>query len=222
MMGNDNEDKYTIAPWIRALSQINPLTAIPETYITAKADEKRKQREKIFFDELAKGKLSINQKTLEQSDLLRKIEVAMRATYRTQREEKIKMLAHLLLGSEDDSALSDIDEFEYYLTIVDELNYRELVLLSVLDRYYQELRKRDFKTDGELAKAVGEIWPEFLIEAATELSISEFEVENMLQRLASSGCFEPFRGFGSPTGGILSHTYDRIREIIRKGAERAV
>lgn len=48
-MGNDNEDKYTIAPWIRALSQIYPLTAIPETYITAKADENLKKVVKLLF-----------------------------------------------------------------------------------------------------------------------------------------------------------------------------
>lgn len=221
-MGDKNKDDMALPPWAKALSQITPFSAVPEAYYSAKIDEIQKKRENVFFEELSKGNLSITQETLNQNDLLRKIEVAMRATYRTQREEKIKMLAHLILGSEDDNVLTDIDEFEYYLTIVDELNYRELVLLSVLDRYYQELRDKDFATQKELIDAVKPIWPEFLSEAASELAINEFEVENMLQRLASSGCFEFFIGYGDPTGGILTHTYDRIRAILKRGAKKIV
>lgn len=207
-------------PFLKAFCQSNPITASLETFISASLEEEFKRKTKILFEELSAGSLAINKDSLRQSDLLWKIEIACRAIHRTKREEKVKIFAHLILGAEDEGAVQDIDEFEYYLTIVDELNYRELELLEVLDRYYQVLRGKDFATNKELENEVSKNWSTFLNEAADKLSISQFEVENMLQRLASKGCYEPFGGFGSQSGGILTHTFDRIREILRNGAKK--
>lgn len=207
-------------PYLKALCQSNPITAATEAYISSSLEEELKRKTKIFFEELSAGHLSIDKDSLSKNDLLWKIEIACRAIRRTKREEKIKIFAHLILGAEDKGAVQDTDEFEYYLTIVDELNYRELKLLEVLDGYYQVLKKKDFSTDKELQNEVSNNWATFLNEATEKLSISQFEVENMLQRLASKGCYEPFGGFGSTIGGILTHTFDRIREILKNGSKK--
>lgn len=207
-------------PYLKAFCQSNPVTAALAAFISSSIEEELERKSKILFEELSAGRLSINKASLSQNDLLWKLEIACRAIHRTKREEKIKIFAHLILGAEEKGAVRDSDEFEYYFTIVDELNYRELELLKVLDRYYQELREKDFFSDKELHNEVSNNWPAFLNEAAEKLSIGEFEVGNMLQRLASKGCYEPLRGYGSPIGGHLTHTYDRIKEILKKGAEK--
>lgn len=59
----------------------------------------------------------------------------MRFALDTRRREKTRMFARLFAGSLPEGGLSDVDEYEDFLAILDELSYRELRALAILSTF---------------------------------------------------------------------------------------
>lgn len=88
-----------------------------------------------FFDELSRGEIELKQELLDNNDFLHCFFATTEAAFKTNRTEKIRFLARLLLAAAVDGRLSDIDEYEEYLGILDDLSNRELAVLTLLDKY---------------------------------------------------------------------------------------
>ncbi len=138
-----------------------------------------------------------------------------RAALNTMQREKIKMFAKLLNSSLVPGSFSSTDEYEEYLGILNDLSYRELIILSMLESY----ESRFVKSAGqnELQRAYM-FWELFTDELEKNIGIHKDELIGALTRLARTGCYEILIGGYTDTGGEgvgkLTHTYFRLKKLI--------
>lgn len=129
---------YEKSPKTKALLQLLPSWGAADTLLQQRADEIKQERLKTFFDELKNGECELTEELIESEDFLHCYFITVKAALNTRRREKIKMFARLLRSVTNSSVLSSIDDYEDYLSILDELSFRELQVLSILDRYEKE------------------------------------------------------------------------------------
>ena len=86
-----------------------------------------------FFDELAKGDVIVDEELLKSEDFLHAYFATTKYALNTRRREKIEMFARLLKSSITEKDISSIDEYEDLLKVLDELSYRELLALRILE-----------------------------------------------------------------------------------------
>lgn len=209
-------ERYASHPMLRGLVQIIPLGvgSALDSVLTTHLENIREDRLRTFFDEIEKGEVALSPEVIESEDFLHAYFSTLNAAAKTRRREKIKLFAHLLLSGATGRGVNNSDEYEDYLAILEDLSYRELVLLAALERN---------ETFGGLRTAenphatVAEYWNLFLTGAALSLGISKDEVAGMLVRLTRTGCFEflPTGRFNSVPGiGRLTPTYAKLKQLV--------
>ena len=109
--------------------------------------------------------------------------------------------------------MDSIDDFEELLSILDELSYKEILVLSKLYKFEIEYKNSDSKSDGERAKL---FWESFVIEIVTELNIKKDEVVSHMQRLQRTGCYEVIDTFwgNDKRLGHLTPTFYRLVDLL--------
>jgi hypothetical protein len=183
-------DRYASSPIIRGLVQLIPAglgSAFDTAFVTAYSRLQEK-RLRAFFDALAQGGRTIDPALIESESFLHCYFSTVRAVLKSRREQKIRLFA-ALLGAVSDGAVTDVDAYEEYLSILDELSYRELVLLSLLDLFERESHGPPGIDDAGFAQS---FWSAFSNEAMATLSLQEGELDAMLNRHNRSGCFTTF------------------------------
>lgn len=183
---------YQCQPIVQAL--VNAIPAVGgslDTLLNARAQQIAEERTKDFFDELSEGSLELTEQTIQSEDFIHRWVITAKVAVNTRRREKIRLFARLLKSS----FLSDIsvttDEYEEYLIILDELSYRELLVLSILERYEREFPPSE--NENELQKA-SRFWEQFVSEVNQQLGLTTDETNAMLTRLNRSGCYQTFIG----------------------------
>ena len=157
--------RYEKNPVLRGLAQLISLwslgigSAIDAALLT-KLQNIREERVRTFFDELAAGKVELNPELLESEDFLHCFFATVRAALNSKRREKIKMFARLLKSSILRNTFSNTDEYEECLGILDELYYRELLILFTLDKYESQYPKKEYQ-ENDLQRAT-RFWKEFV------------------------------------------------------------
>ena len=144
---------------------------------------------------------------------LRKCSINHALRSNSRRREKIKMFARLLKSSLTECDLAGIDEYEDFLNILDEISYRELLALAIMDEY--STRPRTEKQND--LEWVGTFWDEFESRLSKELNIPSNQVADFMNRIARTGCYEMFTGtYWDYTGGKgkLTPTYQRLKRFI--------
>ncbi len=198
------ESFFTDNPNIRALLQLEP-TGIGSAYevmLSHKISEMRKQRFRIFMDELSKGEKELSPELIDSEDFLHAFFSTANASLNSRREEKIRLFGKLLLqATKANSFRTDI--FEEFLSILDELSLREFYLLAIL-AHYERITCRD-KSQNDLQFA-SSFWAEFEQEAADKLNISQIELPSLLIRLTRTGLFETFSGLYFDSQGSKGKT----------------
>lgn len=123
------------------------------------------------------------------------------------------MFARLLKSSTLTDSFLSTDEYEEYLKILDELSYRELLILFILEKYESNSISKDDKTG---AQAIHPFWDRFYEEIEKKLSIPKNEIDAVLTRLNRTGCYETIIGYLDETGteGNLTPTYFRLKKLI--------
>ncbi len=208
-------DRYESNRVIRGLVQLIPfgVGGAIDVVLTRTLVAIREERTRVFFDELAKGETQFPPTTLESENFLHCFFATTRYALNSRRREKIKMFARLLKSSVNDDGPQDTDEYEEYLEILDELSYRELYALAILDSYSSNPRTAN-QNDLQWANV---FWADFLARLSSELKISRDEVTDFLNRISRSGCYELFSGtYYDYSGGKgkLTPTYRRLKEFI--------
>lgn len=178
----------------------------------------RDERAKVFFDELAKDNHNLDESLLESEDFLHCYFATAKYALNSRRREKIQMFARLLKASITDGGLKDVDDYEHFLGILDELNYREIQALVILDQYSDRPREKD-QSDLEWTE---KFWGEFVYRIEKELKIPNEEVTDFLNRISRTGCYGLFVGgwygyFGGK--GQLTPTYHRLKQYILERSE---
>ena len=208
-------EKYNSNPILRGLIQLVPLgigSAIDVSLTTKLANIKNKRIE-TFFDTLLKNNLNEDSKLLESEDFLHKYFLTVDLALKTRQEEKIKMFAKMLSNSFDKN---DVDEYEDYLHILNELSYRELYILIELDNSHNENFKK-FPQDNKL-QLTERYWNEFYKKIINKFKISEGEINSLLVRLSRSGCYQLLAGeYISPRigQGTVTEVWNKLKSKIQ-------
>lgn len=176
-------------------------------------DKIRHDRARAFFDELAKGNLISDKELLKNEDFLHCYITTIQAALKTRSREKIRMFARLLKKSLDDSGPEDIDEYEYFLNILDNLSFREIQALIILDSFGDKFRD---STDSD-PSWTSTFWDEFEKKLFEQLKVPRDRASDFMNGIARTGCYEIFTGaLISYSGGQgkLTPTFKRLKEFI--------
>jgi hypothetical protein len=184
---------YEDKPVIRALIQLIPsgIGAAIEAAVLTRVENIRAERAYAFFEELAKGSIELSPELLESEDFLHCYFATTKAALNTRRREKIRLFARLITASTVDDNFIDVDEYEEYLQILDELSYREFMILYKISEYEASHPYNEDKNDLERAE---QFWDSLRNDFVNESKISEDEITSCLLRLARTGCYELFMG----------------------------
>jgi len=207
--------KYENNRVIRGLIQLVPfgIGSAIDVVLVKTLENIQEERAASFFEELAKDNVVVDENLLESEDFLHAYFATTRYALNSRRREKIKMFARLLKSSLTKEDISNIDEYEDFLKILDELSYREILALKTLDEYSSTPRT-DEQNDLMWAN---QFWDEFENRLAKELNIPVGQVADFMNRIARTGCYEMFTGgYWDYTGGKgkLTPTYHRLRNFV--------
>jgi len=184
-----------------------------DVVLTKTLENIQEERAVAFFDELSKGDVVVDEKLLESEDFLHAYYATTKYALNSRRREKIRMFARLLKSSLTEDEIKDIDEYEDYLKILDELSYREILALKTLDEYSKTPKTEE---QNDLQWTI-QFWDEFESRLARELNIPHEQVVNFMNRIARTGCYEMFTGgYFDYTGGQgkLTPTYQILKKFI--------
>ena len=210
-------DRYQTNSIIRALIQVVPfgVGAAIDVAIATKLEKIHIDKAREFFDELENGNVQLTQEIIESEEFLHCYFSTFKAALNSHRSEKIRYFARLLTSSITLSEISTIDEYEEYLSILDDLSFRELELLIVLSRYEKEYFLQDDKNPLQRANR---FWDQFSSEVCSKFSISDGELDGMLARLNRTGLYKTIIGtYAGYNGGRgeLTPMYAKLEEMTR-------
>ena len=219
--GKDLMQRYERSAVIRALMQLIPhgVGSAIDVYLMQSLENTRRERIITFFDELEKGDVLVDEALLESEDFIHCYVHTIRLALNTRRREKIRTFARYLKNSLHEPRPTDIDEYEEFLGILDDLSYRELQALDILDEFSDRPRERNMN-DLEWTNS---FWGEFESRLCDRLSIPRAEIVPFMNRLARTGCYEMITGtFLDYSGGrgLLTPIYGRLAEYIKEREER--
>jgi hypothetical protein len=205
---------------IRGLIQLVPLGfgSAADVALVHTLEQIREKRTREFFDELARGNIVLDESLLESEDFLHCYFSTAKYALNSRRREKIQMFARLLKSSITDEGPQGVDEYEDFLKILDELSFRELQALNILDTF----SGREKKKDQDAFAWTGSFWGEFIYRIEIELNIRSDEVTDFINKISRTGCYEMFVGgyFGYKGGrGQLTATYHRLKKFIMESSK---
>lgn len=211
-------EEYEKKPMLRALIQLIPfgIGSAGDVYLTTKINNIRYERAKNFFSELDNGDIEISSDMLESEDFIHFYYQTVKAALNSRRKEKVKMFARLLRSSICHETFSTVDEYEEYLSILDELSYRELAVLFKLEAYEEQFPHKEDENDLQRAN---KFWDKFTQELINELLIPKDEIDAVLTRLNRTGCYETFvGGYFDYTGGKgkTTSTFKRLKQMVKE------
>jgi len=200
---------------MRGIVQLIPLSigSCVDVAITTQLDNIMEDRAKTFFDELGNGSVELTKSLIETEEFLHKYFSTVKAALNTIRREKIVYFARLLKSSIIIGNSRNIDEYEEYLSILDELSYRELGILIRL--YHFENLHPNAEGENELQRTA-KFWDEFCKTIMNEFDIEEDEINSVLVRLKRTGCYMSLIGYWDDEGnkGKTTATFKRLIKMI--------
>jgi hypothetical protein len=212
--------RYDKRPLLRALVQLIPFgvgSAI-DTGVSVHLQNLVDKRRRIFFDELAAAELPLTEEMIENEDFLHFFFATEQAAERARREEKIVYFARLL-ASAFSGTYSDLDEYEEFFSILEDLSYRELRLLILLRDVSKE---HAGAARGSRSEPPVRMWEDYLARVESEMRIARDEVVGLLTRASRSGCVKEISGtrLGYAGGQFeLTPLFDRLAAAIVENTE---
>ena len=202
---------------IRGLIQLVPsgLGSAIDVVLMQTYEKMKKERISKFFDELSKGNVVVDEALLKSHEFLHRYLLTVRLALNTRREEKIRMFARYLKNSVHEPRPSDVDEYEDFLQILDELSYREMRALGLLEEF--NVRPKESGSN-DLAWTES-FWDEFEEKMVSQLAVPRAEISSFMNRIARTGCYEVYTGtYWDYTGGKgkLTPMYERLVGFVRE------
>ncbi len=187
-----------------------------DTAIMGALEEARWERLYTLLDELDTGTKHLTNKVVISDPLIYACHITIEATVRTQRHEKVRAFARLIVAGIEDQPRLDLErEHEDFLKILDELSYREIGLLATLEEYES---KHPIKEEENDLQRAGRFWDNFSQQVCSKYSIKQDELDAWMTRLNRTGMYETFVGmYLDFTGGKgkLTPTYHHLSSLIR-------
>ncbi len=217
-------ERYGQSSVIGALMQLIPggLGSAIDAALVQTLEKVRRDRKFAFFDELAKGRIELDEALLESEDFIHCFFATTKYALNSRRREKIQMFARLLKTPLSGvGGPADVDEYEYFLSILDDLNYREFQALRILDGFGEPAGD----TDAVALRWTMMIWNNFQCELWTHLGVSADETKEFMNRISRTACYREFSGtIWDYEGGMgkLTRTYMRLKEYVGEGVVESV
>jgi hypothetical protein len=202
---------YRNNPKLRALVEglgaFIPGVTAANTYIVERLSALERQRREALFEYLDEAGAELTDELIESEDFLHCFTITMRAAQQTRRTEKIRLLARLLVSTirDQEQTVSDVDEYEEFLGILDDMSVREIRVMAVLDR---------FQARGTLGSVK---WEDRKQQVVDEIGILPDEIDGVLVRLMRTGLYsEDVYSLwgGTMTEGKLTPRWHRLRDLI--------
>jgi len=208
---------------VRGLVQLIPfgIGGALDIAVTKTLNNIREERSRTFFDELANTSKALDPAMLESEDFLHCYFSTARYALNSRRREKIEMFARLLKASLGETGPQDVDEYEEFLEILDDLTFRELRALAIMDTFSDHPRTSE-QNDLQWTNT---FWDEFENRIVKELLVPKDEVSDFMNRISRTACYEMFTGgYMDYTGGKgkLTPTYRRLKRFISSETVNAV
>jgi len=182
-------------------------------------DSLLKRRQNAFFEELKAKPNMLTEDVVKSEEFVHKFLITYKAVVMTHKAEKIKYLAKLLKSSTISENDIDVDEYEEYLNIITDLSYRELQILSIIDKNY--------KLDPEPSKPTapsmnadktewrGRFFAKNKHDIQKELGVRSQEIDDVLIRISRSALYKQIGYTAGENGdGVLTPLFYRIKELI--------
>jgi len=210
---------YDEKPIIRALLQLVPSWGIADSLLQQRVDEIRSDRLKIFFDELASGKIELSEELIESENFLHRYFSTLRAALNTRHREKIRMFAKLLNSSLTQPNPGSADEFEELLAVLDMVTLREFGVLNDLRK--NELHHPPNTEENEVQNA-RHYWDNFRKESIQKFSIPENAFTAFMAKLERTGLYLRVTTMVMDYDGDIGRTtplFARLLEFIKNRAQ---
>lgn len=208
---------------VRGLVQLIPfgIGGALDVVVTKTLSNIREERSRAFFDELASTSTPLDPAMLESEDFLHCYFSTARYALNSRRREKIQMFARLLKASLGEKGPRDVGEYEELLKILDDLTFRELQALAIMDSFSNRPRTSD-QNDLQWTNT---FWKEFEDRIVLDLGVPRDEVADFMNRISRTACYEMFTGgYIDYTGGKgkVTPTYRRLKRFISSEMGNAV
>lgn len=208
---------------VRGLVQLIPfgIGGALDVVVTKTLSNIREERSRAFFDELASTSTPLDPAMLESEDFLHCYFSTARYALNSRRREKIQMFARLLKASLGEKGPRDVGEYEELLKILDDLTFRELQALAIMDSFSNRPRTSD-QNDLQWTNT---FWREFEDRIVLDLGVPRDEVADFMNRISRTACYEMFTGgYIDYTGGKgkVTPTYRRLKRFISSEMGNAV
>ena len=206
-------------PLIRALIQLIPYAGGSiDTLLIAGVERIKAERTRAFFDELSIGEVELNEELIESEDFLHCFFVSWEAGIKARRREKTALFARLLKSAFTENHPRNIDEFEEFVSILDDLSFEEWRVLTILDSYSNRPRTPD-QNDLIWSRT---FWDNFQSRVEQELGIPQGEFTPFMNRLNRTGLYDQIVGtYWDYDGGIgmLTPRFHRLKSFVSSRTE---
>lgn len=177
-----------------------------------------RKRAAVLNAEVASIAATQPEDVLRREDFLHCYLATLQATIHTRREEKIRLFARLLVSTVQGAEIAGVDEFEELLSILDEMSFRELHVLTILDRFEEQAvpprETRDTVTAHEIRTR---FWPDFADTLVQEAGVPREDRNAMLLRLNRTGLFRTINAKTADDTqcGLFTERWYRLRQLIQ-------
>lgn len=199
---------------IRGLVQMFPGISCIDTMIITRLTNLQQKRIEVFFNELESGNLMYTQELIDSNEFLHCFNIASKAAINTHRQEKIRLFARLLNQFFLQDDYDSIDEFEEALSIIDELSYREIMILLKLRKVIDETAFIESDKENEISRIM-RAWTNSLPILCNDFNIEREELIAIFNRLYRTGCYLSTAGYWDHESGmgIISPLFEKIIKL---------
>lgn len=206
------------ASFIPGVAQVAPVL---DAALAERGKAMRTRRLEVLLEALREGVEELTPEVVRSEPFLNAFFRTAEVAVRTERREKIRYFARLLLAGIGEQARYDLArDHEDYLKLLDDLTYRELGVLAIFGEFMDVWRRWLEATPRP--SVMKWIWADFVTESCRRLSLSEQELGLTLARLNRTGLYvhsfgtadeeNIYRGVGQ---GVLTSNYFRLAELIQ-------
>jgi len=217
---------YSKKPVFKALLKLVPGGSSLDTLLSHRGQEIKEERTKAFFDELDKGNIELTEEIIDSEDFIHCFIITLKAAQESRQREKIRIFARLLKFSIKPECFSDINEFEETVKIIEELSYREILILRLLEDFeknnpdhpIKQIPETPIKEDLTPLNIAIKYWDTFIKQVQIDFNIPEDEVPNILNRLTRSGLYGIISNMWKGkyrNQGYLTAIYYNLKNVIQ-------
>lgn len=169
---------------------------------------------------MRKDPYKLTEAVIQSEEFIHKFLITYRAVILTNRKEKIECFARLLKSSNVQRFSVGVDEYEEYLSILNDLSYQELQILLTVDEQLNLIPEpsetiEDGKSNPAWSEWQKKFYPELRSIIVNNIGVRRQELDDILIRLSRSGLYKQVAYISGENGnGRLTPLYYRIKELI--------